>query len=427
MPGQPRTPPRPVGEPAGVPPQPATAPGHHALPVWLLLFAVIMLGASLRAPIVVVGPVVGPIRDSLGLSASLMGFVTALPLMAFAFCSPWASRLAQRFGMERVLIAAHLVLIIGLGVRAGFASTPTLILGTALMSAAIAMSNVLLPALAKRNLPDRIGLVVGCMTTAMLISSGIASAIAVPLADWQGWPLPLAVWVLPAGLAMLGWWRVSRYPHPDAGQPQSGMAAGMNVWRIPAAWTISLFMGIQSLIFYALAAFMPSMLAEKGSSAAGAGSLGALLQIVSLLGVLAVSFVPARGRARQLLALTVALMVLTGVLGIWLGSSGSMWLWISLIGVGTASIFSLCLVLFAARTDHSAEAAAVSGMAQTVGYSVAVLGPLGVGVLYEWVGSWTHTMPLLVILGVVECLIAWSAASPVTLGQTVNARPAAGF
>ena len=237
MPGQPRTPPRPVGEPAGVPPQPATAPGHHALPVWLLLFAVIMLGASLRAPIVVVGPVVGPIRDSLGLSASLMGFVTALPLMAFAFCSPWASRLAQRFGMERVLIAAHLVLIIGLGVRAGFASTPTLILGTALMSAAIAMSNVLLPALAKRNLPDRIGLVVGCMTTAMLISSGIASAIAVPLADWQGWPLPLAVWVLPAGLAMLGWWRVSRYPHPDGGQPQAGTGATPNVWRIPAAWT----------------------------------------------------------------------------------------------------------------------------------------------------------------------------------------------
>lgn len=161
MSSQSRIPPRPAGEPAGMSPQPATASGHRALPVWLLLFAVIMLGASLRAPIVVVGPVVGPIRDSLGLSASLMGFVTALPLMAFAFCSPWASRLARRFGMERVLIAAHLVLIIGLGVRAGFASTPTLILGTALMSAAIAMSNVLLPALAKRNLPDRIGLVVG--------------------------------------------------------------------------------------------------------------------------------------------------------------------------------------------------------------------------------------------------------------------------
>lgn len=392
------------------------------MPIALLLFAVIMLGASLRAPIVVVGPVVGMIRDDLGLSASLIGFVTALPLLAFAVCSPWASRLGRRFGMERVLIAAHLVLILGLLLRSRVGSTPTLILGTALLSAAIAMSNVLLPALAKRNLPQRVNLVVGCMTTAMLISSGIASAIAVPLGQWQDWRLPLVVWILPAGLAMLAWWQVSRHPQPDAAPAQATSRAPLAVWRVPAAWVLSLFMGIQSLIFYAMASFMPSVLAEKGISAAAAGSLGALLQIASLLGVVAVSFVPARGRARQYLALAVAGITLAGVTGIWLGGPASMWLWISLVGVGTAGLFSLSLVLFASRTDHAGEAAAVSGMAQTVGYSVAILGPLGLGILYDLLGSWRNTMPLLVVLGVAECLVAWAAASPVTLSQTLKPR-----
>ena len=382
---------------------------------WPPLFAAAALAFNLRSPIVTIGPLVGMIRDDLGVSGSFMGFVTALPVMAFALFSPWAARLGRRYGMENVLVASLVVLLAGIALRSALPSPLTLVLGTALLSAAIAMGNVLLPALAKRSLPQHVNLVVAMMTAGMLVSSTLAAGIAVPLARWQGWTWPLGIWILTTGVALVPWLRI-RQRHRAAAPAGS---APLNVWRIPAAWALSLYMGLQSLVFYAVVGFTPSVLQEKGLSAEQAGNLGALFQAVSLLGVVAVSWAPVRGRGRQWLSVGISLTVLAGSLGLWLGSTGTQWLWVSLAGIGTAGVFSLCLMLFAERTDSPAEAAALSGMAQAVGYGIAAIGPLGVGVLYDLLGSWTRTMGLLAALSLLECLLAWSSASPKTLAQTL--------
>lgn len=387
---------------------------------WLLLFAVAALAFNLRSPIVTIGPLVGMIRDDLGVSGSFMGFVTALPVLAFALFSPWAARLGRRHGMENVLVASLVVLMAGIALRSALPSPLTLVLGTALLSAAIAMGNVLLPALAKRRLPEHVNLVVALMTAGMLVSSTLAASIAVPLARWQGWTWPLGIWMLTTGVALVPWLRI-RHLHRAAAPTGSAPTTRtpLNVWRIPAAWALSLYMGLQSLVFYAVVGFTPSVLQEKGLSAEQAGNLGALFQAVSLLGVVAVSWAPVRGRGRQWLSVGISLTVLAGSLGLWLGSTGTQWLWVSLAGIGTAGVFSLCLMLFAERTDSPAEAAALSGMAQAVGYGIAAIGPLGVGVLYDLLGSWTQTMGLLAALSLLECLLAWSSASPKTLAQTL--------
>ena len=391
---------------------------------WLLLFAVAALAFNLRSPIVTIGPLVGMIRDDLGVSGSFMGFVTALPVLAFALFSPWAARLGRRHGMENVLVASLVVLMAGIALRSALPSPLTLVLGTALLSAAIAMGNVLLPALAKRSLPEHVNLVVAMMTAGMLVSSTLAAGIAVPLARWQGWTWPLGIWMLTTGVALVPWLRI-RHLHRAAAAPTGSAPTAstpLNIWRIPAAWALSLYMGLQSLVFYAVVGFTPSVLQEKGLSAEQAGNLGALFQAVSLLGVVAVSWAPVRGRGRQWLSVGISLTVLAGSLGLWLGSTGTQWLWVSLAGIGTAGVFSLCLMLFAERTDSPAEAAALSGMAQAVGYGIAAIGPLGVGVLYDLLGSWTRTMGLLAALSLLECLLAWSSASPKTLAQTLAGR-----
>lgn len=405
---------------AALPPQAPTVRRGWPKEGWLLLFAVAALAFNLRSPIVTLGPLVGMIRDDLGVSGSFMGFVTALPVLAFALFSPWAAKLGRRHGMENVLVASLVVLMAGIALRSALPSPLTLVLGTALLSAAIAMGNVLLPALAKRSLPEHVNLVVAMMTAGMLVSSTLAAGIAVPLARWQGWTWPLGIWMLTTGVALVPWLRI-RHLHrasaPTGSAPTT--RTPLNVWRIPAAWALSLYMGLQSLVFYAVVGFTPSVLQEKGLSAEQAGNLGALFQAVSLLGVVAVSWAPVRGRGRQWLSVGISLTVLAGSLGLWLGSTGTQWLWVSLAGIGTAGVFSLCLMLFAERTDSPAEAAALSGMAQAVGYGIAAIGPLGVGVLYDLLGSWTQTMGLLAALSLLECLLAWSSASPKTLAQTL--------
>ena len=235
---------------------------------WLLLFAVAALAFNLRSPIVTIGPLVGMIRDDLGVSGSFMGFVTALPVMAFALFSPWAARLGRRYGMENVLVASLVVLLAGIALRSALPSPLTLVLGTALLSAAIAMGNVLLPALAKRRLPEHVNLVVAMMTAGMLVSSTLAAGIAVPLARWQGWTWPLGIWMLTTGVALVPWLRI-RHLHRAAAPAGSAPTARtpLNVWRIPAAWVLRLYMVLQSLVLYAVVGFKPSVMQEKGLSA----------------------------------------------------------------------------------------------------------------------------------------------------------------
>ena len=126
-----------------------------ALPLGLLLIAVALLAANLRAPLAALGPLVGMIQADLRTSGTFMGIAAALPMLAFALFSPFAPKAARRFGMERVLAASLALMIVGLVCRSSGPSENLLAGGTLLLAAAIAMGNVLLPALAKRNLPGR--------------------------------------------------------------------------------------------------------------------------------------------------------------------------------------------------------------------------------------------------------------------------------
>lgn len=392
-----------------------------------LVGAIIILALNLRTSLVAVGPVVGMIRADLGVSGSFMGVVTALPMLAFALFSPLAAQLARRYGMENVLIGSIVLLATGIAVRSASASAALLVAGTVILSAAIAMGNVLLPALAKRSLPTRVGLAIGAMSFTMSLSAAIAAAVAVPLAQWLNWRWSLGVWMATALLALPVWLHLQRRTPPThtLSPPQAqSVPEHLNVWTSPTAWCISAMMGVQSLMFYAMANFLPSVLSEKGMSTLEAGAYGSLFQVVSLIAALGMSATFARSRHKQALGMGVALTLVAGIAGIWLGSAATMWLWVACAGIGGTGLFSASLMLFAIRTDSPQEAAALSGMAQSVGYSIAVLGPLGMGVLYDVFGSWQTAMGVLTALMAGECVLAWFASSPRTLSQCAARRQA---
>lgn len=384
-----------------------------ALPLGLLLIAVALLAANLRAPLAALGPLVGMIQADLRTSGTFMGIVAALPMLAFALFSPLAPKAARRFGMERVLAASLALMIVGLVCRSSGPSESLLAGGTLLLAAAIAMGNVLLPALAKRNLPGRVGLAVGTLSVVMALSSALAASASVPLAEYAGWQWSLAVWLLPATAALCLWLAIAR--RAGAERPSENMLSdGLtgNIWRLRPAWCLSAFMGLQSLLFYSLVNFLPSVLMEKGIGTAAAGNYVALFQIGSLAGSLSASLLFARIRHRQWFNLGLSLMMLAGISGLWLMPAGTAPLWILLAGAGTSGCFASALMLFALRSSDSRTAAALSGMAQTVGYSIAAAGPLGMGLLYDVSGSWSASLSVLSVLMLAECVLAWFAARP---------------
>src|SRR5215218_2284439 len=194
-----------------------SASGRSRLRSVLLVLGIVLLAANLRPALTGVAPLIGQIRADTGISNGVAGLLTTLPLLAFGLLSPIAPRAARRFGMERVLLACLLVLTAGILLRwAG--AVAALFLGTVVLGAAIAVANVLLPSLVKREFPEHAGLMTSVYSASLGISAALAAGVSVPLArlDGMGWRGALAVWAVPALLAGVAWFPLlGRSDHPE--------------------------------------------------------------------------------------------------------------------------------------------------------------------------------------------------------------------
>ncbi|HEV2743832.1 MAG TPA: MFS transporter [Rubrobacter sp.] len=373
----------------------------------LVLVAIVLLAANLRPAITSVAPLIERIRADAGVSNGVAGLLTALPLLAFAALSPLAPRLARHFGAERVLIGSMLVLCAGILLRSSGTGAATLFAGTAVLGAAIAAGNVLLPGLVKEKFSGRIGAATGVYTVAMGTSAAIAAGASVPLTRLlgPGWQASLALWAAPALLAAVAWapllGRGGRNPETQ-GQARASPAAGL--WRSPLAWQVTAFMGLQSLGYYATLTWLPEILREGGTSAEAAGWLLALSQAVAIPAMFVAPVAAGRSTSQRGVVAVAVALIGAGVLGLLLfGAAGGI-LWVTLLGLGQGACFSLALTLFALRAADPDQAAALSGMAQSFGYLLAALGPTVFGVLRDATGSWT--LPLALLLVITACLLA---------------------
>ncbi|HEX8201949.1 MAG TPA: MFS transporter, partial [Isosphaeraceae bacterium] len=255
-----------------------------------VLVAILLLAANLRPAITSVAPLIERIRDDAGVSNGVAGLLTALPLLAFAALSPVAPRLSRRFGAERALIGSMLALCGGIVLRSLGTGLAPLFVGTAVLGAAIAIGNVLLPGLVKREFPGRAGAVTGAYTVALGTSAAVAAGASVPLTRLlgPGWQGPLALWAAPALLAAVAWVSVPRRGarRPDISDPPHASHVA-NLWRSPLAWQVTAFMGLQSLGYYATLTWLPEILREGGTDAATAGWLLALSQAVAIVSMFA--------------------------------------------------------------------------------------------------------------------------------------------
>lgn len=416
-------------------PGPAEGDPIRPLPAALVLAGLLLVAGNLRAAITTVGPVLTSIVHDLDLSSIEASALVSIPLVAFAIVSPFAPRVARRLGLERAIGLSLLVLAAGLVVR----STPPEALlwaGTALIGLSIAVLNVLLPALVKRDFPQRIGQVTGAYSAVQSIFAAVAAGIAVPIAGATalGWRLPLGMW---AGLALIALGvlapqlrRRTTAPTPQgdpadprdpadpasAARPEStarlepaarrepaARPAPRSPWGSLLAWQVTVFMGLQSVVFYVLITWLPSIEASAGIGEAAAGGHQFLLNACAILGSLASSALITRRRDQRMLGVAIPATMLVGTAGVLLAPQFAA-LWACIAGLGGGASIVLALSFFGLRTDHHSQAASLSGMAQCVGYLLAAAGPVAVGALYDVTGSWA---PALVALIVVEFALMW--------------------
>lgn len=378
----------------------------------LLIAGILLIALNLRPALAAVGPLVGLIRDSTGLSNTMLGLLTTLPLLAFAGISLVTPLATRRFGIPGMLAAAMGLLTIGIFVRS-IPSVFTLYVGTLLLGVAIAFGNVLLPGLVKQSFSKKFGLMTSMYSGAMGVGAAVAAGITVPLAEGLqcGWRGALAVWAALAVIALLLWLpQLSRSVHVRP--PGSYKQAMKQLLASRLAWNVALFMGLQSLAFYVILAWLPDMIQGRGEDAVFAGWMLSLSQATGVLGsLLTPLWAGKRPDQRSIILVLIALEVVA-LFCLIFPAIGPVQLWVAMIGFALGGSFGLSLYLIVVRSNSTETATKLSGMAQAVGYSLAATGPFIAGSLFDFTANWNYVFVLMLALAGIKLYTGLGAARP---------------
>ncbi|WP_227502353.1 MULTISPECIES: MFS transporter [unclassified Psychrobacter] len=383
---------------------------------WLVLCAMILLATNMRAPIVALGSIAPVVQEALNISETQIGWLGAVPMLTFAVGALIAPTIGKRFGLENTLIAMIGLLTAGMIIRTVIPTWLGFLTGTLLLTLAIGFANTLAAPVIKQRTPQHIPLITGLFSLTMTVSAGIVAGVVLPLSESVGWQWSLGGWSL-LGLFALAIWVFLRFSlgssnHQAAVLPPSG-SSKISMWRTSFAWQIAVFMGLQSLLFYTVASFLPSIWVSKGLTPVAAGQMGSVFQFMAPLSILSLTWLVNRGRPIQALAILAAVLNVIGVLGVSYLTPDLAWLWSGLMGAGCSAIFTLSMMLFSLRTYTTNQSSELSGMAQFVGYLLAFFGPLGTGWLHELTGNWGLALLLMLILMVINVGFAWLVSRPI--------------
>lgn len=379
----------------------------------LFVVAIIFFASTLRTPLTGVGPIISFIRDSLGISNVLAGFLTTIPLLAFAFVSPFVPRISRKFGMEWTLFYSIILLTIGIILRS-VGNTSLLIIGTVLIGVAISFGNVLFPSFFKMKFPFHIGLLTGIYTVSMNISAAVALGISNPIAANSnvGWQGALAGPIVLTLITLITWIPLLRGEKVDLNKISKSdtTKSETKLWKSPLAWAIAVSMGLQSLIFYCSAAWLPEILISQGFSADKAGWMTSVMQMSQIPMTFLIPIIAEKLRSQRPIVILFTSFYILGFFGVFFELTNFTVLWMILIGLGGGASFGTVVMLFTLRTKTAYEAAQISGFAQSIGYLLAAIGPVLFGYLHDMANSWHVPNGLFIIVSIVLCISAYISA-----------------
>lgn len=379
---------------------------------YAVLIAVSILAFNLRGPMLAVPPLLDTIQGDLDLSGIAAGMITTLPVLCFGLVSPMAPVLARRLGLDTTLLVAMTAIATGILVRMGQPAL-TLYLGTLAIGAGIALLNVLIPAFIKREAPNRVGVMTSLYTMLLNAGAGVGSALSVPVMERTGWDWrgSLGIWAVPATIgiaAMLPWVLHQR----RSGGEAIALRKRQGLWNSPIAWQVTIAMGTQSMVFFSVAAWLPTMLQDAGMGEARAGAMLSIMTMSGLAGSFITPILANRTASQSWLSPVTALLcavplILLIVDPLWLTA-----LWVLVLGFGLGMIIAYMLMLMILRAPDSQRASDLGGMAQGVGYLFASTGPIIVGAIHDATDSWEIPFIVVALLLVPYATAAWLAGRP---------------
>lgn len=411
----------------------------------MALIGILLVALNLRTAVSSISPIVSEITVDVPLDSVALGVIGAVPPVAFALSALFGAVAAKRVGLERLITLAIVAMVIGHLLRAVASDFAVILLGSVIAFIGAGIGNVLLPPLVKRYFPDRIGLITSLYATLLAVSTALAAAVAAPVADTAGWRYSLAIWAALAVTGIVPWSVVLLQHHRERSQisapvesaaAQSAVGRGANdeapeleepsgrllrgVWRSRVAWTIGIIFALSSFDAYVGYAWLPQLLIDTaGVTPIEAGALLALFSIVGIPAALIVPRLVTRPKNVGWLIESGIASLVVGYLGLQFFPTAVTWLWVILIGAGNL-LFPACLTLIGLRSRTHEGAVALSGVVQTVGYTLGALGPLVVALLHTVTGGWTAPIILLIVTALACTVTAGKLSKPIFVEDDIR-------
>lgn len=364
---------------------------------------------NLRAPIVAVGPVLPDIARELKLTPALAGLITGIPLICFSVFSMFIPLWSERVGLEKLLFYSVVVLVLGMFIRSA-GGLSWLFTGSAFIGVAITIGNVLMPAFIKRRFSRDVGLVTAIYLAAMNVMSVIAVGFSIGLGrvTGLGWRGSLGVWVLFSIVALVLWFPFATKSPSHSGK--NSISRDWSIWKSKLAWHISIFMGTQSVIFYALASWLPNMLQDWGMAPVTAGWMLSVFQMgqvpMTFLGPI---WVGKMKEQTPLIWFTFTMLV-SGMVLIIFWKERFIIPAVLMMGIAVGLAFAIATMFLVIRTRSVEQSAGLSGMAQSIGYLMAAIAPPLFGAIFGWTGSWVTPLVVFMIIPLLLLVTGLSSA-----------------
>lgn len=365
----------------------------------LMAVGVVFIAANLRAPLTSVGPVLSEISEALSLSNIMAGLLTTMPLLAFATLSGLTPKVSRYVGLERMLLISLIILSGGLWLRQ-WGNVPSLFIGAAVVGVAITIGNVLMPAYIKKSFSSRVGVMTGVYSAAMNLTAALAAGFSIQLGQMtqMGWKGSIGIWMYLSLFTILVWLpqlRVRKDVKTD-GELLNNVPK-VNLYKSKLAWSVTLFMGLQSLLFYSVAAWLPKVLSSWGMPLEEAGWVFSYIQFAQLPASFLGAMIAGKLSNQKGLAIIIGLLLIIGFTGLLIFKTDYIVLWAICIGIASGLAFSVAMLLFILRTDTNTQAIELSGMAQSFGYLLAACGPPLFGALYDITENWMYSIAFLIL------------------------------
>lgn len=354
------------------------------------ILVLVLVSSNLRSPITSVGPVLNQISSELHLDNFQSSMLTSIPLLMFASCSVLVSKFSRRLSIARFLLYALIFLIFGLFMRV-FGSVSTLFVGSVFIGLGICIGNVVTPGCIKNNFPKQIGLMTGIFAVSMNLTAALASGYSVSLGEWTGcgWRGSLGIWLVIALLALFVVILELFLNKSSLQQVGKSLAkSDFNMFKSKQAWNISIFMGLQSLVYYSLISWLPAVLGDYGMYGNEPGWVLFIIQVSMIPITFVGPIIASKMKNQKAMIVFICVLMITSILMFaWLKAE---WIYLTavLLGLSNGLSFSLSILFFSLRTQSSANAIKISGMAQSVGYLIAAFGPAIFGKLHDFDVSW---------------------------------------